>query len=184
MKYCNKCDQWKNLSEFHRRKSAEDGLQYMCRTCQKQYNKRWHNENREYHNQCRKRWREDNIEHCLQYDKQYWQQNKNYYRKYRKQYRRTLKGRIDEMWRNMKESQYRRDIPLNITKDEFLEICDQNRGTLEALMEQWKANNYVRAYTPSVDRIDNTKGYELGNIQFITNGDNAKKARTIDRKRK
>jgi len=36
------------------------------------------------------------------------------------------------------------------------------------LWEVWKQSGYVRALAPSVDRRDASKGYEFGNIQWLT----------------
>ena len=41
--------------------------------------------------------------------------------------------------------------------------------------EQWAIRNYDILYSPSIDRIDNTKGYTLDNIQVLTHSDNSSK---------
>ncbi len=37
----------------------------------------------------------------------------------------------------------------------------------------WRENNYQRKYAPSIDRIDNTKGYSLDNLRFISQAFNS-----------
>jgi hypothetical protein len=42
MKYCKKCDQTKDLSEFHFKKQTKDGYAYYCKKCVSQYDKLEH----------------------------------------------------------------------------------------------------------------------------------------------
>lgn len=62
-----------------------------------------------------------------------------------------------------------------ISKDEFIEFCKDNEGEIRELWENWKANGYDRKLTPSLDRIDNNKGYVRGNLQFLTLFENQQK---------
>lgn len=44
---------------------------------------------------------------------------------------------------------------------------------LDKCIAEWKAANYERRLTPSIDRIDSTKGYVLGNLQWVSFSVNA-----------
>ena len=55
-----------------------------------------------------------------------------------------------------------------ISKEAFIEFCKDNKDEIRELWENWKANNYNRQLSPSLDRIDNNKGYVAGNLQFLT----------------
>jgi len=39
MKTCSTCGESKELSEFHKKTLADDGLSYVCKSCTKQMNK-------------------------------------------------------------------------------------------------------------------------------------------------
>lgn len=52
---------------------------------------------------------------------------------------------------------------------------------LEALVQTWKTHNYPKGLAPSVDRLDDSLGYTLENIQLVTWDTNNEKMYT-DRK--
>lgn len=64
-------------------------------------------------------------------------------------------------------------LPL-LSKDEFLHWAINNKKFLK-LFEEYKSMDMKRKYAPSIDRIDTTKGYIVGNLQFITVSENSKK---------
>ncbi len=41
--------------------------------------------------------------------------------------------------------------------------------------KNWQKNNFKRKFAPSIDRIDNNKGYTLDNLQFISQSINSRK---------
>lgn len=45
------------------------------------------------------------------------------------------------------------------------------------LFDAWVASGYERRLSPSIDRIDSKLGYQLHNMQWLTLGENASKAR-------
>lgn len=64
-----------------------------------------------------------------------------------------------------------------------LEICSReefkskfiNDPQFLYIFDQWGKNNYDILYSPSIDRIDNSKGYTIDNIQILTHSDNSSK---------
>ena len=67
MKECITCKETKELTEFSKNKNRKDGLQYRCKSCNKEYNKQHYLTNPDY----RKQNYLDNIESYKQYNKQY-----------------------------------------------------------------------------------------------------------------
>lgn len=64
-----------------------------------------------------------------------------------------------------------------------LEICSKedfksfalSNGSLKKLHSQWINSDFDIKKSPSIDRIDNSKGYIIGNMQFITHSENVSK---------
>lgn len=63
------------------------------------------------------------------------------------------------------------------TRKEFIEWCRKKENYLVflKLFEAWKAGGFKRKDTPSIDRIDNKKGYQIENLQWLTQSENTKK---------
>lgn len=64
-----------------------------------------------------------------------------------------------------------------LTQSEFLEWCKEfdNLQAFITLYFDWAANGFNRWDSPSIDRIDPTKGYIKGNLQWLSFGDNCEK---------
>jgi hypothetical protein len=60
-------------------------------------------------------------------------------------------------------------------RDNFIEwsLTDEN---FNRIFKAWHEAGNPRALSPSVDRVDTTKGYTLDNIQWVTNHFNSMKA--------
>jgi hypothetical protein len=54
-----------------------------------------------------------------------------------------------------------------LAKEDFMEWSMYNVDFL-LLFKRWKALGYPKELSPSIDRIDNDKGYTLDNMQWIT----------------
>ena len=61
-KRCTKCKEVKPVAEFSKDKSKKDGFHNACKTCSKEKNRKWHQENTEkVREKCRK-WHQENTE--------------------------------------------------------------------------------------------------------------------------
>jgi hypothetical protein len=60
------------------------------------------------------------------------------------------------------------------TRDEFINSFKDDSVFLEH-WNNWKLTDFKRGNAPSIDRIDNTKGYTLDNLQWLKHCDNGKK---------
>lgn len=63
-------------------------------------------------------------------------------------------------------------------KEEFL-LFGLTDPAFNRLFSTYKRYGGKRKHAPSIDRIDNTKGYVIGNLQFLTVGENSRKERTL-----
>lgn len=60
--------------------------------------------------------------------------------------------------------------------EEFREFSINDEGLLR-LWTDWKDRDYSLSSSPSIDRVDKYKGYDLGNLQWTTQGENSSKDR-------
>jgi hypothetical protein len=81
-------------------------------------------------------------------------------RKYRKQ------NPMKAAFQNLRQNAKRRGHDFNLTFNEFEYF---------AIKTDYIAGKGIMKESYSIDRIDNEKGYQLGNIQILTNSQNAKK---------
>lgn len=62
-----------------------------------------------------------------------------------------------------------------LEKQEFYQFS-LNDCSFHYLFQQWEMNEYDRKLTPSIDRIDSTKGYFLENMRWVTHSENSRNA--------
>jgi len=141
-KQCRCCKQIKPLFEFSIHRKAKDGLQAKCRVCDVAYQKER---------------REKNKDKMLEY-------SRNYQSKRRKDFT------------------YRLQMLLNASKQRALVKNREHSLTLEDIKELYPEDGKCpvfgfplefnsagfRETSPSIDRIDSTKGYTRDNIQIIS----------------
>ena len=113
----------------------------------------------------RKRVEEDRNTYCKMCDQ-----------KIRESHRRTLKGKALQIFSTQKKSSKNRNHqPPSYTKDEFIEWLLSNEYYLR-IHSEWVESEYDKLLAPSVDRLDDYKGYSFDNIQIVTWKDNLKKS--------
>jgi len=93
-----------------------------------------------------------------------------------KQYRRSLKGQLVRKYQSMRKRSLdpnRPNIPNEhlCSRQEFYDFA-LNSIDYRTLHANWVESGFEFALIPTVDRIDNTKGYLIDNIQFITHTEN------------
>ena len=99
-----------------------------------------------------------------------------------KVYEKTLKGYLVRTYRNMtsrvrgilKKKAHLYEGKSILTKDEFYEWSLSSKE-FHDLMARYEDSDYDLKLAPSIDRIDSSLGYTLGNIQWITFSENSRK---------
>ena len=97
-----------------------------------------------------------------------------------KKYEKTPDGFLMRAYRNMKSrvtgvQKKKAHLYVGKTllpKEEFYAWSRDNKDFWR-LYKNWVDHNYDRKLSPSVNRIDSTKGYEIGNIEWITHSLNS-----------
>ena len=141
-KVCVVCNEDKFLSEYSKNVSASDGLQYRCKTCDSAYQKKR---------------RADNLE-----------QNLEYGRAYQKKRRKNFDYRLKMLINASKQRAKDKDRVHEITVDDLKAIYPKD-GKCPIFGIEMEFNSAgFRENSPSIDRIDSSKGYTLDNIQIIS----------------
>jgi len=143
MKTCSKCNENKELKDFHNCKINSDGLYNWCKNCKKEYDKKYRNS--------------DKIQNYY-HSQEYKTKKINYFNKnYLLRKLNNIKSKIK--FRN-------RDIEFSITiKDlEIVEFCP----LLNIKLDYTVGNGRKNWNSVSIDRIDNNKGYIPGNVWIIS----------------
>ena len=93
-----------------------------------------------------------------------------------KEYHRTKTGLVAGIYANQKyRSRHRGHIMPTYTKQELQEWL-YSQKKFHVLYDNWKRLDFQKMYAPSVDRIDNSIGYTLSNIQLMTWKENKDKS--------
>ena len=149
----------------------------------KEYNKKYYQENKdyfkEYNKEYHKKYYQENKDYFKEYHKKYYQENKDYFKEHSKKYWQENKEFFGEYkrknpWVEMtKSAQYRNtkkktNLPFNITSEYVKSIwpSDNKCPALGIKLKRGTEGSCVDS-SPSLDRIDNSKGYIEGNVQIV-----------------
>lgn len=156
-KVCKKCNQLKSITEFHLAKKHKDGYRNDCKSCVSNYQK-------------------IHFKKLPSSTKKMYSINANIRKRGR--HKKYLIVFIRRMY-NYMQSRVRGQVVID--RDKYrryigLPICDRKafilfafkNWRLKQIFHEWKRKNYPKNLLPTVDRIENDKGYVLENIQFLT----------------
>ena len=95
--------------------------------------------------------------------------------KKRRDYSKTEKGVINKIFfQQLRSSKKRGHEPPEYSRKEFYEWVVSN-DKWNKLFNEWKNNNFETMKKPSVDRLDDKKGYCFKNIRLVTWKENLEK---------
>lgn len=141
-KLCSSCKTVKSIFDFTKNNAASDGLQYKCKDCDLVYQSKRRNQNKEK---------------MLEY-------SRNYQTKKRKQFDYRLQMLLNASRQRSKKKSRENNLTIQDIKDAFPKdgLCPIF-GTKLVFGDAG-----FREDSPSIDRIDSTKGYTKDNIQIIS----------------
>ena len=181
MKTCYKCEVEKDTSEFTRDASKKDNLNIYCKKCQREKNllkyhqnieksqervREWRQENPEKYKETREKYYLQNKDKISEYRRQYHKTHREEYNAWRREYRRKLKSSNPEI--ALFEASKRRaklkgiEHTLQLEDIKIPEICPVLGIPLKVSPKVYSDNS------PSIDRIDNSKGYTKDNIIVVS----------------
>lgn len=99
-----------------------------------------------------------------------------------RKYEKTPNGFLMRMYRNMKSritgiQKQKAHLYLGkslLTKDEFYTWA-RGHVDFKKLFKKYEESKYDRKLSPTVDRIDSSKGYELNNMEWVTHSENSRR---------
>jgi hypothetical protein len=136
------CKVEKFLTEFSKNVSAKDGLQYRCRSCDKDYQTKR---------------RTENYETSLDYG-----------RKYQAKRRQNFEYRLKMLINASKQRAKNKNRQHKITVEDIKSIYPVDGKCPIFGIDLVFGDSGFRENSPSIDRIDSTKGYTVDNIQIIS----------------
>lgn len=149
-KECTHCNEVKSFKDYRKDLKGRYGLQSKCSSCM----------------------------NLLQRERRRKSGNSN-----TKNYEKTPNGFLMRLYRNMKsrvEGVQKEKFYLYVgksllSKEDFYE-WSRNSEEFALLFNNWKDSNYKRTLTPSVDRVDSSKGYTLDNMEWVIFSENCRRA--------
>jgi len=87
-KVCSQCKLLKKLEMFPLRKEAKDGRRANCKECQKEYQRKYREENPEKRREYNRKYYEENREKCREWKRKYREENPEKVREYDRKYSR------------------------------------------------------------------------------------------------
>ena len=148
MKRCGKCRVEKPFSEFHKNRSNKDGHSGRCKECRKAYFGE-DGARREKRVNQQKRWYQANRSRRAKRMKAYHEENKEKTRKQQKVYQSTIEGRFSMIRSVAKRRGKEFKLAIEDVKTLWNKPCEYCGEEIEGL---------------HLDRVDNKKGYEVGNV--------------------
>jgi len=148
---CSRCNVDKDLSLFYKDKTQPLGIKYHCKLCSNKETKNYTKNNQDIIKNISKRYYEKNKKNIISRNVKYEKSMKNIHLE-------------KNLWRKAKYRAKSKNLEFNISLEDI--IVPENCPVLDTKLE---VSNIKRTgNSPSLDRIDNSKGYVKGNVIVIS----------------
>ena len=190
MKKCTECLIKKEISEFHKDSRLKCGVRSKCKECKtKIYNKKHNiNPNAAYVipatkecNKCHKIKTRDMFVKRDATKSGLYAYCKSCHNKLHIINNRTVSGFITSLFSNHTKRAKKHNYETYFTSFDKLKKWILNQDNFYSLFTEWKDSGFMKDFIPSIDRLDDYKGYSLDNIRLVTWIENKHKA-DYDRK--
>lgn len=149
---CSTCKEEKCEDCFHKNGRTKSGFANACKECMREYKKKWYTQNggKEYERTYGQRYSKEKVARASEWKRM---------------------NPTRRLWQGAKRRALERGIDFNIPWTEIVipEFCPILGIKIE------HGNNCVKESSPSLDRIDNSKGYVIGNVRVISHRANSLK---------
>lgn len=142
LKQCSKCGEHKPLFDFTKNRASKDGLQHRCRVCDKEYQTKRRNDNKE--------------------------QIREYSKAYQTKRREDFDYRLQMLLNASKQRAALKNREHTLTIQDIKELYPLDNKCPVFGFELQFNNAGFRETSPSIDRIDSTKGYTRDNVQIVS----------------
>ncbi len=162
-KTCNKCKVEKPLTEFASRANRKSGYDAQCKPCYNERKRRERRENPEVYRATRLAWVKANPDKVSEADRRWYYNNLEQKLAYRKQW--ALDNPEKRLWSTAKSRAGVRGIEFSI------DIADVVIPTLCPVLGIPLKKNIGKCHSddsPSLDRVNNARGYVKGNVRVIS----------------
>ena len=124
-----------------------------------------------------KKWREENLEYSREKARQWYEQNKEkaLETKIKRRANLTVDERLELIFKNTLKGHVKRRIEFNITLEDIKTLWSNQNGLCIYTKLPLSPKGY-QLNTISLDRIDSSKGYIVGNIQLVCSAINRMKS--------
>jgi len=169
---CWVCKETKFANDFWKDKTKKSGYQSACKFCQKEQAKRFKLSNPEYFI-IKGREKYAAIEDKEAYNKKRYSDKKEEYLARRFAYWKSIRGRFKELLCSAKGRANNKNIEFNLTYEWILDLYDKQgcvcslTGIAFDFDNKPKVKRSYNPYSPSLDRIDTSKGYTQDNVRLV-----------------
>jgi len=176
-KQCSKCEQIISAKQFTKDKNKKDGLGSYCLECNRANRREWNKNNPNKLKAQKQRWNQQ--DRVKQSKRESYQSNRETILAKLKQQRTGKEGYLKTMLRSAKSRAKENSLEFNIDL-QYLQSIATDHCPVDGLPFDWdrqlEVDKFLPLATPSLDRIDSSKGYVKGNVKIIGWKWNAKKS--------